>query len=151
MIDHLRDLVCHCWAEPVRTRIPSSKEVYREAVRYFREVYLEMDRDVVKHNMKTGPDAYDALRRHILGGEIGPALQSHLIHFAFQLSARRSLDYSRFFRDENPELSELKLKQAELFGNCHCLAVRGDWRAVGEELPRLGETERRFRELLFRE
>ncbi len=144
-----RDLFYHYWTAPKRLRQRTSDEIYREAVLYFREVYLDADRIALEQGWKTGADAFIALQRHFEGEKIDPVLQGHLTHFAFQVGARRALNYSEFFQPENPKLSELKLMQSEMFGNCHSLAVREDWHALGEAVRSLGEFELQFREYLF--
>ncbi|MEK8129034.1 hypothetical protein WMW72_14110 [Paenibacillus filicis] len=143
------DLIYHYWSEPVRLQHRTSSEMYREAIRYFREVYLDADRLASVHGWMTGGDAIAALQRHVKAGEVDPGLQGHLTHFAFQVGARRALNYSEFFQCENPKLSGLKFMQSEMFGNCHGLAVRGEWQAIGDSLQGLGEFEQQFRELLF--
>ncbi|MBA9088190.1 hypothetical protein FHR92_004686 [Fontibacillus solani] len=145
------DLIYHYWTAPMRLQQRTLNEMYHEAVLYFREVYLDADRNALEHGWKTGIDAITTLQRHVQGGKIEPGLQGHLTHFAFQVGARRALNYSEFFQPENPRLSELKLMQSEVFGTCHSLAVRGDWHAVGESIRSLGEFEEQFRELLFRD
>ncbi|BBI30833.1 hypothetical protein [Cohnella abietis] len=145
------DLAFHYWAAPMRQRQRTSNDLYREAVLYFREVYLNADRIALEHGWKTGINAITALQRHVQGEKIDPGLQGHLTHFAFQVGARRALNYSEFFQSENPKLSELKLMQSEMFGSCHSLAVRGDYHGLGEAVRRLGEFEQQFRECLFSE
>ncbi|WNQ11445.1 hypothetical protein MJA45_28270 [Paenibacillus aurantius] len=145
------DLTYHYWTAPVRLRQRTSIEMYREAIPYFQEVYTNADRLALEHGWITGTGAFAALSRHVQGGKMDPGLQGHLTHFAFQVGARRALDFSEFFQSYNRQLSELKGRQAEWFGSCHSLAVRGDWHAVGEAVRSLGELEQEFRELLFRE
>ena len=50
--------------------------------------------------------------------------------FVFQLGARRALDYAAFFRGRETHLAGAKECQAVLFGQCHTLVVRGDYRAL---------------------
>ncbi|QTH43203.1 hypothetical protein J4772_01650 [Cohnella sp. LGH] len=144
-----RDLIYHYWTAPMRLRQRTSNEIYHEAVLYFKEVYLDADRIALEQGWKTGIYAITALQRHFEGEKIDPGLQGHLTHFAFQVGARRALNYSQFFQPENPNLCELKLMQSEMFGNCHSLAVREDWHALEEAVRFLGEFELQFREYLF--
>ena len=143
------DLTYHYWTAPTRLRQRTSNEIYREAVLYFREVYMNADRIALEQGWQTGMDAFTALRRHLVEEKLDPGLQGPLTHLAFQVGARRALNYSEFFQSENPQLSELKLKQSEMFGNCHSLAVREDWHALGEAVRSLGEVEHQFRACLF--
>lgn len=53
------DLAYQYWAEPVRLRHRTSTEIYREAVRYFQEVYLDADRIALERGWITGRCFYD--------------------------------------------------------------------------------------------
>jgi hypothetical protein len=125
------------------------QEIYVEAIRYFKLVYKAIEGQYSKRDWLIGRDAITALQGYMLGGDMNPGLTGHLTHFAFQVGARRALNFSEFFQSENDVLAEIKLLQSEVYGRCHSLAVHGDWHPVGEALSELAELEDKFRDALF--
>ncbi|WP_199616439.1 BtrH N-terminal domain-containing protein [Paenibacillus alkalitolerans] len=145
-----RDLAYHYWCAPKRVKHPSPREIYQEAIRYFRQVYQEAEGTTSEHNWQIGRDAIMTLKRHMQERTMEPGIKGHLTHFAFQLGAKRALNYREFFQSENETLANLKLQQSEVFGKCHSLAVQEKWSAAGEALNELADLEDQFLELLFR-
>lgn len=143
------DMTYHYWCAPKRVKHPSHQEICVEAIRYFRQVYNDIEGQYSERNWLIGSDAIAELKRYILGGDINPSLVGHLTHFAFQVGARRALNFSEFFRGENGGLAEIKLLQSEVYGRCHSLAVNSDWLMIGEALSHLAELEIKFQEAIF--
>jgi hypothetical protein len=144
-----QDLTYHYWCAPKRVKHPNHQEIYNEAIRYFRQVYNDIEGQILKSNWLKGSDAITELKRHILSGDMNPDFIGHLTHFAFPVGARRALNYSEFFQSENGGLSENKQLQSKEFGRCHSMAVIGDWHTVSEALSNLAELEDKFQEALF--
>ncbi|MNI01356.1 hypothetical protein D3C73_541950 [compost metagenome] len=145
-----QDLTYHYWCAPQRVKHPSVQDIYVEAIRYFRQVYKDIEGQCSERNWLSGSEAIEELKGYLLGGEPNPGLMGHLTHFAFQVSARRALGFGQFFQQKNTDLAKIKLRQAEVFGRCHTLAVHGDWHTVGEVLSDLAELEDKFQDSLFK-
>jgi hypothetical protein len=144
-----QDMTYHYWCAPKRIKHPNHQEIYVEAIRYFRQVYKDIEGQYLEHDWLIGRGAITALKEYMLGDDVNPSLTGHLTHFAFQVGARRALNFSKFFQSENGILSEIKHLQSEVHGRCHSLAVYGDWHMLGEALNDLAELEDKFQEALF--
>lgn len=144
-----QDMTYHYWCAPKRVNNPNQQEIYAQAIQYFRQVYNDAEEQCSERNWLIGSDAITELKRYILGGDISLELIGHLTHFAFQVGARRALNFSEFLQSENDGLAKIKLLQSDVYGRCHSLAVNGDWFMVGEALSKLAELEDKFQEAVF--
>lgn len=77
-----------------------------------------------------------------------PAEIAHFSYFAFQLGARRAMDYAEFFIKDAPEFAAIKEKQAKQFGRCHTLIVEKNFQALADALYELAEMEEKFRRVI---
>lgn len=148
-----QDLTLHYWHSPIRTKEPSREEIYHNAVQHFKLVYNHAQEQAKTNSWLTGANAIYELINYIRdqGDGIHLGLQGHLTHFAFQVGARRALNYSEFFQRENISLSHIKQLQAELFGKCHALSITGQWQDLANQLQQLAELESQFEDALLQE
>jgi hypothetical protein len=144
-----KDLTYHYWCVPKRVKHPNHQQIYEEAIRHFRQVYKDIEGQSLENNWKFGRDAIMALKEHVQEGDLDPELKGHLTHFAFQVGAKRALNYSEFFQSKNDVLAKLKLLQSEVFGKCQLLAVQENWHTLGEILNELADLENKFQDALF--
>ncbi len=137
------------WTSPIRVAHPTEDSLFAAAMEFFRKVYRENDRWAEEEGWTTGREAILEVADRARRGNVSPQEAGHLKFFALKLGARRALDYGAFLRHRRPDLGRLKARQAELFGRSHTLAVRGDWRALGESLGALANVEDEFRGTLL--
>lgn len=137
------------WHTPERVNNPTKKEIFREALRYFKKIYIENPVFYQSHGELTGSKAIYKVADEMRTGKLTKTEQNTMIYFTLALGAKRSLDYAFFFSDHDEELSPLKLEQSKMLGECHALAVKGDWMKVSDILYELGTIEDAFKELLL--
>ncbi len=99
--------------------------------------------------MDQDSEAISTLANHLQKVKPTPAEAGFLVHFAFKLGARRAIDFAAFFEERDPELSSLKLKQAELFGKSQVLGTKKDWASVAKTVHQLASVEAGFRSALL--
>ena len=75
--------------------------------------------------------------------------RGHFIYFALPLGAKRALDYAKFFEPYEQRLSNLKYRQAELFGGAHTYAVEENRFLFAGELEKLAKVEEDFKMALL--
>lgn len=138
----------HYWTAPVRIHRPTAEEIYEKAKERFVVSYRKAFEYAATHNVPFGRDAIRSLSQFVRAGEMSPQTYGHLAYFAFQLGAKRALDYAAFFELYAPDLSKLKCEQAKLFGKCHVLLVKKEWNSLADTLLKLGEAEEEFRRKL---
>ncbi len=137
------------WTSPKRAQHPTEGEIYDQALQYFRSGYRHMQELAPRMSWAIGREAILACAVHIRGGEVTPPQTEHLTGFALRLGAKRALDFAAFFSFRDTQLAVLKVKQAELLGKCHTLAVRKNWTALADTLQELADVEEEFRTLLL--
>lgn len=129
------------WVSPTRVSNPASEEIYEHAIQLFKTGYLNQNNFAVKENRLVGKEGIRLKAAQIKGGNISNGEIGHFIHFAFPLGARRSHDFSIFFKDRNEQLASLKDQQAQLFGKCQTFAVSKRWDVVAQTLELLADVE----------
>ncbi len=140
----------HSWSSPLRTSSPTAEEIYHQATAFFKSIYKESQEYAEKENKLYGKEAITALADKIKDGNVAPHLIGHLSYFAFSVGSRRSGDFADFFRPFNKELSDLKLKQGNLFGKCQLNMVQNNFHNVSDSLMELACVENEFCEKLLK-
>ena len=95
-----------------------------------------------------GTEALEALIVTIRGGELRDSGLEHLRRFALPLGVRRALDYSWYLRELNPELADLKDRQAWHIARAHSAAALGNWVLLADHLMHLADLEHKFETVL---
>ena len=138
------------WHSPARVEEPSPGQIAEAAIQSFAEAYRDsMATD--DPNLVGGPEALEALVAIIRGRELRDSGLEHLRRFALPLGVRRALDYSWYLRELNPELADLKDRQAWHLARAHSAAVRCDWEPLADHLMHLSDLEREFEAALVGE
>ncbi len=141
LIDYRRG-VYRRWHSPVRVEAPTQREIADAAVRFFQRAYGEA-RAVSDPGATVGAEAIERLAASIRGEELPEEALNHLQRFALPLGVRRALDFSWYLRDLNPQLAELKERQARHLGRAHVAAVQRRWGPLAAHLTCLAKLERR--------
>ncbi|MDO7907323.1 BtrH N-terminal domain-containing protein [Paenibacillus sp. JX-17] len=137
------------WWMPERTASPTRDEVYEQTISFFQGLYEQAEEAGRARGAISGSAGLQKFRGVLLSGEVSEGLIGHMSHFLFQLGARRANDFAAYFEARHPELSALKVQQAELLGEAHGMTVRRDWQSLAELLEQFGRVEEAFqRELL---
>ena len=131
------------WRSPRRVAARSDDEIRYRALIAFATVY--QDADAAAAAGATTGGAIRHLAERAASADLSPAVISHLARFAFQVGARRALDYADFFAAWHATLADAKRQQAALFGRCQTLLVRGDWDNLTRTLRWLADVEDQFR------
>ena len=131
------------WHSPSRIEDPSPGQIAEAAIQSFAEAYGE-SRNMDDPNAVVGPKALEALVAIIRDRELRDSGLEHLRRFALPLGVRRALDYSWYLRELNPELADLKDRQAWHLARAHSAAVRCDWGPLADHLMHLADLEREF-------
>ena len=133
------------WTYPKRISNPSSEEIYKQALDYFKLLYKEAQEAEKTENKKVNKGAILFLAGRAKNNELSEGEKEHLINFALPLGAKRAIDYAIFFENHNVELSDLKNMQSILFGETYSFAVGGEWHATADTLAKLADVEEEFR------
>jgi hypothetical protein len=137
------------WANPKRVYNPSAKEIYQSAISYFQTLYQISKEKAARDNEIIGKEAILTCAKAVESEKISQGGISHLTGFAVPLGAKRALDYATFFEPFNKLLSELKQKQARLFGKSQTLAMKKDWQGLGKTLKQLAEVEEEIKKAIL--
>jgi hypothetical protein len=132
------------WHSIKRVSQPSKEEIYLNSLRYFQSLYEKTAEIGVSIGAKTGNEAIKTFCEKLINNEISQDVIGNLKYFVFQLGAKRANDYSVYFEEKNPSLSQLKRKQSEILGLCHSLVVEGEWDGLAGVLERFGKLEEEF-------
>ena len=138
------------WHSPARVEDPSPGQIAEAAIQSFAEAYRD-SRNMDGPNLVGGPEALEALVAAIRGRELRDSGLEHLRRFALPLGVRRALDYSWYLRELNPELADLKERQAWHLARAHAAAVRCEWDPLADHLMHLADVEREFEAALVGE
>ena len=138
------------WHSLARVEDPSPGQIAEAAIQSFAEAYRE-SRNMDDPNAVVGPAALEALVAIIRDRELRDSGLEHLRRFALPLGVRRALDYSWYLRELNPELADLKDRQARHLARAHIAAVRCDWEPLADHLMHLADLEREFETALVGE
>ncbi|KKQ50717.1 MAG: hypothetical protein US75_C0011G0011 [Candidatus Woesebacteria bacterium GW2011_GWC1_38_13] len=134
------------WAKPERISTPTDEEIYQKAMEWFKELYGMADEDEKKDGTLINGRAIKHLVNLVEEDELKNYQIGFLNGFALPLGVKRALDYSLFFKGKNNILSELKLKQADLFGEAQSSLMYQSKNDLIENLNRLAEVEDQIRE-----
>ena len=132
------------WFNPKRVKSPTEKEIYDSAVESFKELYKASREKAIRDNRRIGSEAILHEAERIREGKAGVDEIGFLTGFMLPMSASRALDFADFFDAYNPELAELKRKQAPLFGKAQVYAVAKDWENLYETMKELAKIEDLF-------
>ncbi|UNK16040.1 hypothetical protein MNQ98_15975 [Paenibacillus sp. N3/727] len=139
----------HYWAAPKRKDSPSEDEIFANAVRYFQEIYQASASATPNSEVLYGKEAILRVVKRIKEEEgLMPAEIAHFSYFAFQLGARRAMDYAEFLIKNAPELAAIKEKQAKQFGRCHTLIVEKNFQVLADAMHELADMEEKFRRVI---
>lgn len=135
------------WTAPRRAELLSEDALFERAMREFAAIYR--DAEVPRPRVTAiGSAAILRLAQMVRSGELTPMLAGHLRGFAFPVGARRALDFAAFFRGRRPELTTLKIEQAEMFGRAQSQFTRESWEGTADALTELARAENRIRDLI---
>jgi hypothetical protein len=137
------------WTLPKRVSNPTEEEICKQSIKNFQDIYLTGENYAKLKNRVIDYDAIILMAENIEKGLLKPFEKGMLTGFVFQLGARRSSDFSDFFRSYNQELSEIKTKQSKLLGICHTQAVAENWKEVVMALKEFAELEKQFKTTLL--
>jgi hypothetical protein len=134
---------------PKRTSSPSDEEIYKQATEFFKSIYKRGEEADIREKWFVGKEAIDTAAGKIRNEGLGEKEINHFVNFVLPLGAKRALDFAAFFEPYSPDLSQLKQKQAVLFGQSQALAMKKDWPALSQTLKLLAEVEEEFRTSLL--
>lgn len=137
------------WTLPKRIKSPTQKEIFESAILVFRSIYKNCDIKSAKTDWVVGKEAVVKAAARFENEEFNQEEVDHFRYFALPLGARGALDFAAFLKDREPKLSELKSKQARLFGTSHSLVIAEDWKTLSETLRDYAEVEDEFKNLLL--
>lgn len=135
---------------PKRIRNPSADKIYQTAVAFFKTIYLEGGKLTDKSKFEVGAEAIEEYANYVRRRGLNKKELGHFVYFAFPLGGKRASDYASFFKPHNKSLSEIKGRQAELFGECHTLTMERNWKLLSRSLLKLAGAESEFRKELFK-
>ncbi|WP_028612475.1 hypothetical protein [Paenibacillus harenae] len=138
------------WSSPLRTAFPTEEEIYHRASTFFKSIYKESQEYAEKENKLYGKEAIVALADKINDGNAAPHFIGHLSYFVFSVGSKRSGDFADFFLPFNKKLSDLKRRQAHLFGKCQFNMVKNNFQIVSDTLMELASVENEFYEELLK-
>ncbi|MED1781544.1 hypothetical protein P4V43_06855 [Brevibacillus fortis] len=139
----------HYWTAPERVGSPSEEKLAANALRLFQGIYQESASMEPKASVLHGKEAIlRVVKRIEEEGGLSPAEIGHFSYFAFQLGARRAMDFAVFFSKHSPELAAIKEKQAKQFGGCHTLIVEKNEQELAKAMRVLADIEEEFRQVL---
>ena len=138
------------WHSPARVEDPSPGEIAEAAVQSFGQAYRD-SRTEADADAAIGPEAIEALAATTRGGDLRDQGLELLRRFSLPLGVRRALDYSWYLRDFNPELADLKERQAWHLARAHAAAARCEWGPLADHLMHLADLEREFETALVGE
>jgi hypothetical protein len=133
-----------------RVKSPSIEEIYIKAMQRFVEIYTIGEKETSKDQWSIGKDALLNTAERLRKDQVSQGEKDNFVFFVFQLGAKRALDYAEFFDLHNPELADLKRKQAEILGHTHTHAVSKNWEEVANQLEQLADIEELFKETLLK-
>ena len=128
------------WHSPARVEDPSPGQIAEAAIQSFGQAYRD-SRTTDDPNAVVGPEAVEALVETIRGGALLDSGLEHLRRFALPLGLRRALDYSWYLSELNPELADLKSRQAWHLARAHAAAARCKWEPLADHLMHLADLE----------
>lgn len=132
------------WAKPIKIESPTDQEIYRRAINWFKELYTEAD-ETEKSGALINGKAINYLAELAEKKELKDYQFGFLSGFALPLGVKRAVDYANFFKIYNTELSDLKFKQADLFGEAQSLLTEKDNMGLGRTLKQLASIEDEIR------
>ncbi|MDC0763189.1 hypothetical protein POF51_20935 [Brevibacillus sp. AG] len=139
----------HYWTAPKRVGNPTEEELVANALRLYQGIYQESAAVEPNPSILYGKEAIlRVVKRMEEEGGLSPAEMGHLSYFAFQLGARRAMDFAIFFSKYEPELAAIKEKQAKQFGRCHTLTVEKKEKELADAMRMLAHIEEEFRQVI---
>jgi len=123
------------WTKPKRLSKPTNKEVYQQAIDWFKTKYDGSD-----ENEK----AILHLGSLVKQKSLSPDQIGHLSGFALPLGVKRALDYAIFFDNKNDLIKQLKLDQAKEFGSAQTSLMNENWNGLSESLEKIAEIEKKL-------
>lgn len=139
----------HYWRLPNRTSRPNKKEIYTKTLEFFKFIYKESGRTANTDGRTIDEAAIYLIGNKLTNGGLKDFEINHLTYFALLLATRRAEDYSTFFEEFNPNLADLKSRQAKLFGHSHVYLVAKDYENSAKTLNQAGEVEKEIKEILL--
>ncbi len=133
------------WAKPERVSTPDDETIYQEAMDWFKELYKKADNKEQKDGTLINGKAIKHLSALVEKDELIDYQIDFLNGFALPLGVKRALDYSNFFKGKNDVLCDLKLKQADLFGEAQSFMMFNNKIGLTESLKKLAEMEDQIR------
>jgi len=138
------------WTKPKRVNNPSESEIYKKAVKDFQSIYTNCDKKSKDNNWVTGSKAVLKAAERFKNKQFEENEIGHFKYFVLPLGAKRALDFAEFFSKRNPELAELKTKQAKLFGQAQTLIMSEDYAGFVKILRQYAKIEDKFKKALFK-
>lgn len=129
------------WAKPKRLRDPEPNEIYREAMNFFRSLYLESENLAKKRNRKIDEESIREISVLAKERKLKPPQIGFMSGFSLPLGAKRAFHFSQFFQNHNEKLSRLKFEQSRLFGQAHTFATQKDLKNLSSALENIADLE----------
>lgn len=137
------------WCAPRRVRTPSDDAIRQEAVAWFKTLYRQSETIAAERDWAEGEQAIRKLAQRARDRALSQAQAGHLRFFALPLGAKRALHFRAFFSAIDGAVADLKLRQAELFGDCHSRFMRDDSVGMADTLDALATCEAHLREAIM--
>ncbi|MBU5591646.1 hypothetical protein KQI89_07695 [Clostridium sp. MSJ-4] len=140
----------HYWFSPKKESDLSEDEIFLRAIKNFKTIYINQEKVARESKVLFGREAINIKANEFRNKKITDREMSHLIYFAFPVSARRSQDFAKYFNNREVLISTLKEKQSRLFGKCQTLATQGRLEAVGDTLEILADIEEQIKDAILK-
>lgn len=137
------------WTLPKRVNNPTSDEIYNRSINNFQEIYITGEKYAKEKGKIIDDSAILLMADNVKNKKLSQADIGMLTGFVFPLGARRTSDFSIFFKPYNSDLADLKENESRLLGLCQSKSVKGDWHSVFETLKEVAEIERQFKKILL--
>ena len=138
------------WHSAARVSDPTPKQIADAAIQAFAWAYRDA-RAAGDPQPIVGPDAVEALAAVVECRELHDRGLEHLQRFALPLAVRRALDYSWFLGRFDPELADLKERQAWHLARAHAAACQRKWEPLTENLRHVADLEHKLEVSLVEE
>jgi len=133
------------WASPDRLDTPSEENVYQRAFEWFKELYRKADYEASKDRTLINGKAIRYLSELVQKGGLQGYQENFLTGFALPLGVKRATDYAVFFNRYNLQLSEIKTRQADIFGKAQTLLMDKNYDEFRGLLNQLADIEDEIR------
>ena len=137
------------WTLPKRVNHPTNDEIYNRSIKNFQEIYI-IGEKYAKEKGKIIDDAAILLMAdNVENKKLSQSDIGMLTGFVFPLGARRTSDFSNFFKPYNFDLADLKENESRMLGICQSKSLEGNWHTVSETLKKVAGIEKQFKKLLL--